>query len=141
MVFFMLENWVQHRLQKSPFSKYSLSKAFSEACAFGGNDSTQSTFTCGLKAKTDRNSMRFRRKTRKCERGLSLFMRPLVRFHNVRQLAFIDSCNPLTPSVRHKGHLRTKNQSEKKGKTRREQRTKEKKFGHSRVKDFSMLSS
>ena len=73
--------------------------------------------------------------------ALVIFMRSLVRFRNVRQLAFIDSCNPLTPSVRHKGHLRTKNQSEKKGKTRREQRTKEKKFGHSRVKDFSMLSS
>ena len=63
-VIFMLENWVQHRFQKSPFSSVHtktkhfqncpLSKAFSNVSVFSGNDSTHSSFTCGWKAKTDK---------------------------------------------------------------------------------------
>ena len=61
---FMLENWVQHRFQMSPFSsvhtktkrfqKSPLSKAFLKVSVFGGNDSAYLPWTCGRKAKTDK---------------------------------------------------------------------------------------
>ena len=64
-----LDNWVQHRFQKSPFSsvhtknetfpkvsvfKVSTSEAFLKVAVFGGNDSSYSPFTCGRKAKKDK---------------------------------------------------------------------------------------